>query len=170
MVEEAKPRQVIARYSERCLVAPSPEVRKQLLGQYNEIKASLSQADEPSFLQSVLRPVEKRHVGFNDGVVRPPQSFAPGVSRMAQVAERAPLRGAVNVIVVLVDFSDKKFTASQTNEHFAKLWFEENTNSVRDYYRDVSNGAVTIQARTLSVFRHQFHCLVRVCMFIPVVD
>jgi len=145
MAEPHKPTRIVAHYSERCLVAPAPEVRQQLLHRFNEVKRSLAQSPENDLLQSVIRPVEKRRAGFNDGVVRPPSTFRPGASLAAQLAERAPLRGAVNVIVVLVDFSDKKFTASQTKEHFAKLWFEENTNSVRDYYRDVSNGAVTIQ-------------------------
>lgn len=144
--QQQQPGTIVASYSERCLVAPAPEIRKQLLRRYKEIKQSIQETPEHSFLNAVLRPVEKRHVGFNDGVVRPPSTFRPGVSFSAQLAERAPLRGTVNVIVVMVDFSDKKFTASQSNEHYAKLWFEENTNSVRDYYRDVSNGLVTIQA------------------------
>lgn len=147
-----QPASIIARYNERCLVAPAPEIRQQLLQRYSEIKRTVSQApaeQSNSFLQSALRPIERRHVGFNDGVVRPPSTFRPGMSLAAQLAERAPLRGTVNVVVVMVDFADKKFTASQTKAHFATLWFQEGSNSVRDYYRDVSNGAVTITVRMI---------------------
>ncbi|XP_024397318.1 uncharacterized protein [Physcomitrium patens] len=142
---------VIASYEERCLVAPSPEVRQQLLERYEQIKNSL--APEASILRQVLRPVERRPAGFNDGVVRPPSTFSPGTPLRAQLAERAPLRGAVNVAVIMVDFSDKKFSSSQTKDHFEKLWFEENTNSVKDYYRDVSNGAVSIQGEVVGPLR-----------------
>lgn len=148
MASPRVPENVVAHYSERCLVAPSPEVREQLLHRYNQIQQLLSESPENALLQSVLRPVEKRRKGFNDGVVRPPSTFRPGVTLAEQLADRAPLRGAVRVIVVLVDFADKKFTATQTKEHFNKLWFEEKSNSVRDYYHDVSNGAVTIQVST----------------------
>lgn len=153
MASPRLPETVVAHYSDRCLVAPSPEVRQQLLHRYNQIQRLLSESPENALLQSVLRPVEKRRKGFNDGVVRPPSTFRPGVSQAEQLAQRAPLRGAVRVIVVLVDFADKKFTATQTKEHFDKLWFEENSNSVRDYYYDVSNGAVTIQGEVVGPYR-----------------
>lgn len=147
------PANVVAAYEERCLVAPAPEIRARMLQRYHEIKASMAETPEHSFLRQVLRPVERRSVGFNDGVVRPPSTFSPGLSLFRQLQERAPLRGTVNVVVIMIDFSDKKFTAAQTKEHYAKLWFENNTNSVRDYYRDVSNGAVTITGEVAGPYR-----------------
>lgn len=153
MAETIVPANVVASYNERCLVAPSPEIRAQLLRRYHEIKASMTETPEHSFLRQVLRPVERRHVGFNDGVVRPPSTFGPSLSMAAQLKQRAPLRGTVNVIVVMVDFSDKKFTATQTKEHYSKLWFEDGTNSVKDYYRDVSNGVVTITGEVVGPYR-----------------
>lgn len=137
---------------DRCLVAPHPTVRKRLLERYNEIKTTISDSPEHSFLGAVLRPIERRPPGFNDALLRPGHTFQPGLSFAAQL-QRAPLRGAVNVIVVMVDFSDKKFTADQTKEHYAKLWFEEGTNSVKDFYHDVSNGAVDIKGEVVGPFR-----------------
>jgi immune inhibitor A len=153
MGEAGVPATVVADYQERCLVAPAPEIRAQMLRRYNEIKASMAETPEHSFLRQVLRPVERRHVGYNDGVVRPPSTFRPGLSLAGQLKERAPLRGTVNVIVVMVDFSDKKFTPTQTQEHYSRLWFEDGTNSVKDYYRDVSNGAVTITGEVVGPYR-----------------
>ena len=153
MMENDVPANVVAVYEERCLVAPSPEIRAQLLERYHAIKASMAETPEHALLRQVLRPVERRQVGFNDGVVRPPSTFRPGLSLAAQLKERAPLRGIVNVIVVMIDFSDKKFTSTQTKEHYSKLWFEDNTNSVKDYYRDVSNGAVSITGEVVGPFR-----------------
>jgi immune inhibitor A len=51
--------------------------------------------------------------------------------------------------MIMIDFSDKKLTVAQTQEHYSKLWFEDGTNSVKDYYRDVSNGSVTITGKVV---------------------
>jgi M6 family metalloprotease-like protein len=129
-------------------------VRRRLLDRYNEIKQSIADSPELSFLGAVLRPLEKRPPGFNDALLRPGNTFRPGMTFAAQLAaQRAPLRGPVNVIVVMVDFSDKKFTKDQTKEHYAKLWFEKGTNSVADYFHDVSNGAVDIKGEVVGPFR-----------------
>lgn len=136
-----------------CLVAPHPQVRRRLLERYNEIKQNIANSPEQSVLGSVLRPIERRPPGFNDGLHRPGNTFRPGMAFAAQLAERAPLRGAVNVIVVMVEFTDKRFTKDQTKEHYAKLWFEEGTNSVKDFYHDVSNGAVDIKGEVVGPFR-----------------
>jgi immune inhibitor A len=60
-------------------------------------------------------------------------------------ADRAPLRGPVRVIVVLVQFSDKALT--ETKEHFEELFFSVGTRpngSVRDYFREVTNNLIDI--------------------------
>lgn len=138
---------------DRCLVAPHPTLRRRLLERYNEIKHSLANSPELSFLGAVLRPTEHRPPGCNDGLLRPGNTFSPGMTFAAQLAaDRAPLRGDINVIVVLVDFSDSKFSRTQTKEHYANLWFKENSNSVRDYFRDVSNGAVNIKGEVVGPF------------------
>ncbi|KAG0603916.1 hypothetical protein M758_10G130200 [Ceratodon purpureus] len=152
----APPASVIVRphsVEDRCLVAPHPTVRKHLLEKYNEMKERLADSSEMSFLREVLRPIERRPPGFNDALLRPGNTYRPGMTFAAQLAERTPLRGDVNVIVVMVDFSDKKFTESQTKEHYTKLWFEEGANSVKDYFKEVSNGAVDIKGEVVGPYR-----------------
>ncbi len=94
-----------------------------------------------------LRPPDR--LGLNDGLIIPGTRFPLGTppSRIrSRAAERSPLRGAVRVIVVLVEFSDRKMEA--TVERFRELFFSEGqmeTGSVRDYFREVTNGLVDIQ-------------------------
>ena len=57
-------------------------------------------------------------------MIIPPDEFSPDTSLRsirAAAAERAPLRGVVRVVVVLVEFSDKAMTA--TAAHFKDLFF-----------------------------------------------
>ena len=66
-----------------------------------------------------------RRLGFNDGVILPPSAFPPGTSARRvrhAAADRAPLRGTVRVVVVLVEFSDKTFEEGQP-ERFRDLFF-----------------------------------------------
>jgi immune inhibitor A len=68
--------------------------------------------------------------------------------------ERAPLRGNVRVIVVLVDFSDRPM--SQTADHFRDLFFSTGklpNGSVREYYTEVTGGLVTITGEVVGPFR-----------------
>ena len=63
--------------------------------------------------------------------------------RAARRAERAPLRGQVRVIVVLVDFSDQPMT--ETPQHFEDLFFSTGKlphGSVEEYFREVSGGMI----------------------------
>ncbi|NUK28536.1 protease, partial [Streptomyces lunaelactis] len=82
-----------------------------------------------------------------------PEEFpagTPAARIRAAAAERAPLRGIVRVIVVLVDFPDKEMTA--TAQHFRDLFFSENTlqyGSVRDYFKEVTHGLVTISGEVV---------------------
>lgn len=138
---------------ERCMVAPCPDLADKLK---KELTAMRSKAKD--FMASFqLRASEPRSDGFNDGLIIPPEEFplgsAPSRIRGA-AAERAPLRGAVRVIVVLVDFSDKPMT--QTVAHFDKLFFSTGaipTKSVREYYTDVTRGLVNIQGQVVGPFR-----------------
>ena len=69
-------------------------------------------------------------------------------------ADRAPLRGTLRVIVVLVDFSDKHMT--QTKQHYKDLFFSTGvipTKSVREYYQDVTNGLIDIDGDVVGPFR-----------------
>ncbi|MBL0285036.1 MAG: M6 family metalloprotease domain-containing protein [Zoogloea sp.] len=104
-----------------------------------------------------IRASEPRHDGFNDGMIFPPEDYPLGASPSmirGAAAERAPLRGVVRVIVVLVDFSDKPMT--QTAAHFEQLFFSTGvipTKSVREYFTDVTRGLVNIQGQVVGPFR-----------------
>src|SRR3954447_6643090 len=128
----------------RCAVAPHPDLNDRLKDALTEAREAAG--DE---IGDRLRlRVEPTRLGLNDGTIVPPEEFPAGtpltVIRSA-AADRAPLRGSVRVIVVLVQFSDKPMNASQS--HFHDLFFSTGTvptGSVRDYYSEVTNGLVTI--------------------------
>ena len=138
---------------QRCAVAPHPDLREKI----NQIvRAATAAGGLPAALS--MRASEPRAYGFNDGVILPPEHFpfgtAPSVLRSAAGA-RAPLRGTLKVIVVLVDFSDKPM-APQEQSHFRDLFFSQGsmpTKSVREYYREVTNGLIDIQGEVVGPFR-----------------
>src|SRR3982751_1798595 len=136
---------------ERCAVSMAPELADRLKA---ALGAARSAAGVPETLS--LRAAEPHILGLNDGVIVPPEAFqlgtSPSVIRSAAAA-RAPLQGTVRVIVVLVDFSDKHM--AQTQQHFRDLFFALGgaKKSVRDYYREVTNGLIDIQGDVVGPFR-----------------
>ncbi|MFL5280064.1 MAG: M6 family metalloprotease domain-containing protein [Rhodopila sp.] len=90
-----------------------------------------------------------RLLGFDDGVIIPPHEFPVGTpfsSIRGAASERAPLRGAVRVVVVLVEFSDKALPANAA-AHFKDLFFSTGVlphGSVKEYYRDVTGGLIDL--------------------------
>jgi immune inhibitor A len=138
----------------RCMVAANPELRERIK---TVMKSLAATGGLPTALS--LRASEPRALGFNDGVIVPPEQFplgaAPSVIRAAAAARPSgPLRGTVRVIVVLVDFSDKPMT--QTAKHFEDLFFSQGvlpTKSVREYYSDVTHGLIDIQGNVVGPFR-----------------
>ncbi|HEY6124959.1 MAG TPA: M6 family metalloprotease domain-containing protein [Steroidobacteraceae bacterium] len=136
---------------QRCAVSMSPEAREKL-------KAALASArGQGGFPEALsMRASEPRRLGFNDGVIIPPDLFPIGTSPSriaAAAADRAPLRGVVRIIVVLVDFTDKHM--AQTAQHFRDLFFGQGgaKPSVRDYYAEVTNGLIDIQGDVVGPFR-----------------
>lgn len=137
---------------QRCAVAPHPDLRARM----DEAVKSMRQAH--GFNETfVVKLAEPKADGLNDGTIYPPDQFpvgtAPNVIRSA-AADRAPLRGALRVIVVLVDFSDKHMT--QNANHFKDLFFSQGvlpTKSVREYYHEVTNGLIDIQGDVVGPFR-----------------
>ena len=136
----------------RCAVAPAPELNER-------IKAELAaiQGNAASVLSPLVRVGEPSRLGLNDGMILPAEAFPLGtplnVIRWAAL-ERAPLAGTVRVIVVLVDFTDKHMT--QTQAHFNDLFFSLGkipTKSVREYYRDVTNGHIDITGSVVGPVR-----------------
>jgi immune inhibitor A len=137
----------------RCMIAPHPELRERIKSAMESMRATLGL---PSALS--LRAAEPRVLGFNDGVIVPPEQFAlgtaPSVIRAAAARAAAPLRGAVRVIVVLADFSDKPMT--QTRKHYEDLFFSLGVlpkKSVREYYREATHGLVDIQGDVVGPYR-----------------
>lgn len=137
---------------ERCMVAPAPKLNDRIAKELKAASKSLK-----SLPMAEVRARRPQAFGLNDGLIIPGTDFPLGAPPSAirnAAADRAPLRGAVRVIVVLVDFSDKKMSA--TKAHFEELFFSQGkmaTGSVRDYYKEVSNGLVDIQGQVVGPLR-----------------
>jgi immune inhibitor A len=131
-------------WSDFCAVAPSPELREKLKADLMNARAS--SGDVLGAALGLSR--SPRPLGFDDGVIIPPDQFPLGTSMRSirsAAAERAPLRGTLRVIVVLVQFSDRAF--GSTAAHFNDLFFSSGVlphGSVKEYYRDVSGGLIDI--------------------------
>lgn len=95
--------------------------------------------------------------GFNDGLIIPGTELPLGTPLRTvrrQAASRAPLRGAVNVIVVLVDFVDAPMTRSA--DQFRDLFFSTGkipTGSVREYFAEVSDNLVDLTGQVVGPYR-----------------
>ena len=139
---------------DRCLVAPSPSLRERLKKELATIRADASPA-----VARLLKARDQNRVGFNDGLVFPGSYFPLGTPahRVRSVAsERAPLRGTVHVVVVLVDFSDEGFAAGHDQAHYEELFFSEGelpNGSVREYFTDVTGGLITITGEVVGPYR-----------------
>jgi immune inhibitor A len=139
-------------WSDFCAVAPSPELREKL-------KAELAKArGKAGGVLGAAMGLSRgpRPLGFDDGVIIPPDQYPLGTpmrSIRSAAAERAPLRGTLRVIVVLVQFSDHAF--GSTAAHFNDLFFSTGVmphGSVKEYYRDVSGGLVDIAGEVVGPF------------------
>jgi immune inhibitor A len=138
----------------RCAVAPHPELRDKIKRELVALRAARG-----GVLGALAQAAEPRRPGLNDGMIIPPNQFPLGtalsVIRNAG-AQRAPLRGVVRVIVVLVDFDDLHMT--QTADHFQNLFFSTGvipTKSVHEYYQEVTHGLLDIQGKVAGPFRLQ---------------
>ncbi len=137
---------------QRCMVSASPGLHKKI---GNELKA----ADKAlkSLPMGEVHAHRPQKFGLNDGLIIPGTEFplgTPPATIKNAAAERAPLRGVVRVIVVLVEFSDKKMKASK--EHFEELFFSQGkmaTGSVRDFYQEATNGLIDIQGQVVGPFK-----------------
>jgi immune inhibitor A len=102
-----------------------------------------------------IRP--QNRPGFNDGLIIPGTDFPLGTGVRAvrrEAARRAPLRGDVRVIVVLVDFPDAPMT--QSAAHFQELFFSEGvipTGSVREYFSEVSDNLIKLTGEAVGPLR-----------------
>ena len=127
-----------------CVVAPSPELKEKLVDQFERLR---NRAADLVGRNISLRTPD--HVGLNDGLIYPGTYYPVGttaeVARRAAL-DRAPLRGPVRVVVVLVDFTDKAM-AADAPARFQQLFFSTGElphGSVKEYFADVSGGLIDI--------------------------
>lgn len=135
-----------------CMVAPSPELLETIKQNLAQLRSTV-----PGQVANLLQIRKRSSPGLDDGLIYPGDRFPIGtplsVVRSA-AADRAPLRGAVRIIVVLVQFSDKAMT--QTKQHFQDLFFSTGVlphGSVREYYREVSNNLVDIVGEVVGPYQ-----------------
>lgn len=137
---------------ELCCVAPHPDLQEQLVEQLDTMRRNA-----PAELQRLVKIQEPTRVGFNDGLLIPGDLLPLGTPPSLASAfglNRAPLRGDLRVIVVLVDFSDQEMV--QTQQHYEELFFSVGVlpnGSVREYFTEVTNGLVTITGEVVGPYR-----------------
>lgn len=138
----------------RCMIAPSPELKAKINKEMQKLK---KQVGDSILANRIKIGNDYKPVGLNDGLIYPGTMFPVGTgAEMARsaAANRAPLSGTVRVIVVLVDFSDKVMATAQS--HFEDLFFSlgvVSTGSVREFYREVTHGAIDIQGQVVGPYR-----------------
>jgi len=139
---------------ERCMIAPSPELKEKLDEELRRLKDQLG---DSVLANKVVIGTDYKPVGLNDGLIYPGTMFPVGTSAelaRSAAANRAPLSGTVRVIVVLVDFSDKVMATSQA--HYNDLFFSLGvvpTGSVREFYREVTHSTIDIQGQVVGPYR-----------------
>lgn len=139
------------RGGDRCLVAPSPELRERIRSEFGELRNASS-----SLMSGMLRFGQEVPIGMNDGLIYPGDTFPLGTSAFTvrrAAAERAPLRGTLRVIVVLVEFSDREM--SESVEHYEELFFstgEMPNGSVKEYFTEVTHGLVDIEGEVVGPY------------------
>jgi immune inhibitor A len=137
---------------QRCMVAPAPELQDRIIEELEQARGNLETVEPGQ-----LRVAFPDRFGLNDGLIVPGTDFPlgtpPSVVRSA-AADRAPLRGTVRVVVVLAEFSDAQMNESVA--HYEELFFSSGTlatGSVRDYFREVSNGLVDVQGDVVGPYQ-----------------
>ncbi|KAI1504521.1 immune inhibitor A peptidase M6-domain-containing protein [Biscogniauxia marginata] len=142
----------------QCAVSPHPDLLARQHAALRNVQGTAEEAAVREHINSlILGDRTGRIPGLNDGTIFPKSHFDENasISSMSRAAlERAPLRGAVNVVLVLMDFQDVKM-ASGAKERFEELFFSEgkvSTGSVTEYYREVSNGKISLAGEVLGPF------------------
>jgi immune inhibitor A len=136
-----------------CTVAPSPELEARIRTELAEATRNLSFAGAIP-----LRPRLPVQWGLNDGVIIPEHYFplgTPAAVVRSAAAERAPLRGTVRIVIVLVRFSDTNFTAAHDANHFRNLFFSEGVlpnGSVREYFNEAAHGLIQLTGEVVGPF------------------
>eukprot|EP00775_Hariotina_reticulata_P010024 gene10024-10179_t len=133
----------------------SPKVLDSVMAELEKVKAS-----NPILGNLIKMSGLPHHLGLNDGLIYPLDKLPEGTSlnrARAAALNKAPLRGAINVLVILVDFPDKPFSPASTKEHFQNLFFSTSELSVNEYYKKVSNGAISMTGAVTGPYRMPFN-------------
>lgn len=142
-----------------CRVGPAPNV---LTAIRREIQTNSWTADDILFRSASLRigiEHSAHRPGFNDGVFYPEEHLPVGLSRTAALRPSVRTRvrrttGNINILAILVDFSDNEGQCPPKD--FQDRLFSLNeypTSSLRDYYREVSYGALDVTGRVIGWLR-----------------
>ncbi|HYI12271.1 MAG TPA: M6 family metalloprotease domain-containing protein [Thermoanaerobaculia bacterium] len=135
----------------RCLVAPRPDVLASLRSDIETVRdGAIAAASAATSFLTLRRP---QAFGFDDGTILPPDEFELGTAAdvmRSAAATRAPLRGNLNVVAVLVDFPDAPMTRPSAD--FQDLFFGQGTNSVADYFAEVSGNLIGITGSVVGPF------------------
>ena len=137
---------------ERCMIAPSPQVRAQIKKELKRLKGVASN----EIVSYLLSTKQQSRVGLNDGLIYPGRVFPLGTSAAmvrSHGARRSAIRGTLRVIVVLAEFPDKKLSSDK--KHYEDLFFSSGvvpTGSVNEYYKEVTNGLIDIQGEVAGPF------------------
>lgn len=139
--------------SSRCLIPPHPALQARLKERLEKLRESAPD------LAPLLRVGQPDRPGLNDGIIIPGDHFPVGTSLQvvrSAALERAPLRGRVRVVVVLVEFADRKFDAHHGPAHFQELFFSRGAladGSVREYFDEVSHGEIDVIGEVVGPYR-----------------
>jgi immune inhibitor A len=137
----------------RCLIPPHPALQARLKEDLERLRESAPGLAPLLHIGMPDRP------GLNDGVIIPGDHFPAGTSLQvvrSAALERAPLRGSVRVVVVLVEFSDRQFGAGHTPAHFEELFFSRGKKakgSVREYFDEVTHGDIDVVGEVVGPYR-----------------
>jgi len=133
-------------------VPPHPDLKRRM----DDLLIELKSNQHENFLFNKLTFAEEPKVGLDDGLIYPGTQFPLGTSMAPARSARSqqpPLRGVLNVLVVLVEFPDIPF-ATPSN-HYEDLFFSTGvvpTGSVAEYYKEVTNGKISIQGDVIGPF------------------
>ena len=136
------------------MIAPHPDLKKKIDTEMKKIKDLTSKGILANKIR-LGRP--DNPVGLNDGVIYPGIMFpvgTPAKTAKNAAANRAPLRGTLQVVVESVDFSDKVMT--ETKQHFERTLFFSGNNSNRQrtgVLPEVTHGLVDIDGQVVGPFR-----------------
>ena len=148
---------------EFCPVPPSPDAIAQLYARFLELKEARRLPKGMTFDQyyAVWRSGRRgeNFVGLDDGALH------HAASTERQLIDRPPkmLKGIIQTLVLLVDFTDRPHSDNRSPAFFEQMLFSQGgafpTGSMRDYFRNVSNwnpagdAGIDVQGKVFGWFR-----------------